>query len=240
VRRFLRRAQYAIGHYPVLLPILVRLTPEGTAKSITARTELVIEGFPRSGNTFAVFALRQANGGYLRVPSHVHQPAQVKRAVRRGLPTVVVVREPVEALASNLVVSRHVGPSEILREYIRYHRELVPLLGHVVVAAFEEIVTGSGSVVDRVNRRFDTSFRAFSHAPDDVEAVFAAIERRHGDVYGSGRLERLVPRPAPDRAEEKEWFVRQLTAPELSPLLAEARALHERFLAARAMLAGPG
>lgn len=239
-RRFLRRAQYALGHHPGLLPILVRLTPEGTAKAITRRTELVIEGFPRSGNTFAVFALRQANGGYLRVPTHVHQPAQVKRAVRLGLPTVVVIREPVEALASNLIFSRHVLPEEILREYVRYHQELVPLLGWVVVAAFEEIITGSGAVIDRVNRRFGTRFRAFSHEPSDVEAVFAAIERRHGDVYGYEQLERFVPRPAPDRAEAKAWFVQQLTAPEHGVLLAEARALHQRFLATRAMLDAGG
>ncbi len=235
-RRQLRRAQRALGHHTCLLPILVRLTPEGTAKAITPRTELVVEGFPRSGNTFAVFALRQANGGYLRVPSHVHQPSQVKAAVRRGLPTILVVREPVDSLASNLIYSPHVRPREIIEEYIGYHAELAPLLAHLVVAAFEEIVTDSAGVIERVNRRFGTSFRAFSHAPGDVDAVFAAIERRHGDVYGNGELGRRVPRPVADRDGEKASLVAHLTAPGLASRLAEARALHARFLATRAVL----
>ena len=44
-------------------------------------TQMVIEGFPRSGNTFAVFAFRHAQRRDIRVAHHLHAPAQVIRAV---------------------------------------------------------------------------------------------------------------------------------------------------------------
>ena len=106
-RRVLRRGKYLVGHDPAFLPILLRATPMGTEKRITRDTDIVVEGFPRSGNTFAVFALRDASDGRLSVASHVHHPSQVKLAVRKGLPTLLVIREPVACLASYLIAGPH-------------------------------------------------------------------------------------------------------------------------------------
>ena len=50
-RRVMRIGKYAAGHNAVTLPLLLRATPEGTARAITDETALVVEGFPRSGNT---------------------------------------------------------------------------------------------------------------------------------------------------------------------------------------------
>src|SRR5437773_3659904 len=65
-------------------------------------TEIVIEGFPRSATSFAVAAFRLAQDREVVVGHHVHSPAQVIEAVRRGVPAIVLVREPEEAALSFL------------------------------------------------------------------------------------------------------------------------------------------
>ena len=55
---FFERTKNFFGHEPIFLPILLRLTPLGTSRQITPATDLVIEGFPRSGNTFTTFGSR--------------------------------------------------------------------------------------------------------------------------------------------------------------------------------------
>ena len=62
VRRLLRHGKYMIGHDPIFLPILLRLTPMGISKEITDHTDIVVEGFPRSGNTFTVFGAPKRRG----------------------------------------------------------------------------------------------------------------------------------------------------------------------------------
>src|SRR5436853_2842515 len=60
VRRNLRRARELLGDDPVFLPLVLRATPTGTVRRLTDATQLVIEGMPRSGNTFAFFAIMHA------------------------------------------------------------------------------------------------------------------------------------------------------------------------------------
>jgi hypothetical protein len=100
VLRSLRRGKYLLGHDPWTLPVLLRFTPTGISRQITEHTDLVVEGFPRSGNTFMVTALQQVTDHRLRIASHVHHPAQVKLAYLRNVPTVLVVREPLDTLCT--------------------------------------------------------------------------------------------------------------------------------------------
>ncbi len=48
------------GKYPLLFYFLYGLLPKNRMLSVNRNTQLVIEGFPRSANTFAVVALQNA------------------------------------------------------------------------------------------------------------------------------------------------------------------------------------
>lgn len=65
-------------------------------------TRLCIEGYPSSGNTFAISVVRQAWPG-LSVASHRHCIAAVRRALQLSVPTIVLLRQPEEAISSNAV-----------------------------------------------------------------------------------------------------------------------------------------
>lgn len=231
-RRLLRRARRLLGDAPVLLPVVLWGTPGSSRRAITPETQAVIEGFPRSGNTFAYFALQEAHGP-VPVSSHVHVPAQVKRAVQLGKPTLFVVREPVACLASLLTAAPHVRIRPAYQEYVHHHRQIVPLLDDVVIGTFEQITTDFGSVIDAVNERFGTTFARFEQTPENVDRVFARIDAHYEELYGDKASERVVPRPSAARRAEKEWLTAELTAPRHADLLAEAREVYE-VLAARA------
>jgi hypothetical protein len=68
---------------------------------VDARTDIVIEGFPASANTFAVAAFRLAQEPrYMRIAHHTHVPAQVIEATRLGVPAILLIREPMQAVLS--------------------------------------------------------------------------------------------------------------------------------------------
>jgi hypothetical protein len=233
VRRVLRRGKYLAGHDPAFLPLLLRATPMGTDKRITADTDIVVEGFPRSGNTFAVFALGDASQGRLNVASHVHHPSQVKLAVRRGLPTLLVIREPVACLASYLIAGPHGRPKQVLHEYLGYHRELLPYVDDLVVADFTEVTSDFGAVIGRVNERFGTEIPVFVHTEDHVERVLAAVDAHHREVHPEKKAEFGVPRPSQWRSGLNERHRDTLRSSEFAERVEEAMHMRDLFLRRR-------
>ncbi len=231
--RALRRGKYLVGHHPALLPVLLRLTPEGIGRRITASTDLVVEGFPRAGNTFTVFALQNAADNRLRIASHVHHPAQVRHAVALGVPTVLVVREPVATLASYLVFGQHGRAPRVTEEYRDYHREVIPYLDGLMVCEFDEITTDLSAVIARINRRWSLQIPAFDQSAENVERVFADISRHHALVHKKQSPDTVAPRPMMARSEFSQQRRAELLAPRNSRRLAEARGVYE-FYAAKA------
>ena len=99
--------------------------------------------------------------------------------MRRALPTVVVVREPIAVLASYLTYAQHGRPAGVLKEYISYYRELIPYVDQVVVCDFEEIDSDMASLVARINRRFSMDIPAFDDSKENVDHVFNEVARQH-------------------------------------------------------------
>jgi hypothetical protein len=228
-RRLMRRGKFLLGHDPLFLPILLRLTPEGNSRQITDHTELVVEGFPRSGNTFVVFALQDAAHHRLNLSSHVHHPSQVKLAVSRALPTVLVVREPVGTLASYLSFGQHGRPAMVLKEYSGYLRELVPYVDQVVICDFTEVVSDLSAVIDRINDRFSTSIPHFDQTPENTDKVFDEIERHHQLLHGRLDPVNVAPRPSAGRRDVSDRARAGILDPQNETLLAEAVKLYDYF-----------
>ena len=230
VLRFLRRGKYLLGHDPWTLPVLLRLTPTGISRQITEHTDLVVEGFPRSGNTFMVTALQQVTDHRLRIASHVHHPAQVKLAYLRKVPTVLVVREPLDTLVSYLSYAQHGRPAACIKEYCSYHRELLPYLDQAVLCDFRENVSNLSRSIARINERFAMDIPPFDGSPDNTERVFEQISRFHKFTHPKHRPDLVTPRPSSARQGTADRFRSELEQPRYAELMADARDLYEYYL----------
>ena len=228
VRRLLRRGKYlAVGSY--FLPVLLRLTPLGISRQITPQTDLVVEGFPRSGNTFTVFALNNAAHNEVLISSHVHHPAQIKYAMAHGVPTMLVVREPVATLASYLIFGQHGRPGTVFREYISYHRELVPYADRLLIGDFPEVSTDLSAVIDRINRKYSLHIPPFDQSAANVERVFAEISRQHKLIHRYRDPAEVAPRPSASRHAMSERISKELLQPRYRDILDQATEIYRFF-----------
>jgi len=227
----LGRADYElktmVARYPAVAMPLARRRGHGSV--LGPDTELVIEGFPRSGNSFAVAAFTLAQGRPIAVGHHVHAPAHVLAAGRAGVPVLVVIREPGEAVSTFVI--RHPDHADIsmrqaLRGYIRFYQPLLPHRGAFVVGPFGEVTTDFGAVTARINARFGTRFAEFEHTDANVRACFEAIDRHWRRTGAAGStLERVVARPSTERDLVKEEIRARYEAPELARLRQRAERL---------------
>jgi hypothetical protein len=193
---------------------------------LDATTRITIEGFPRSGNSFAQRAFSMANPEAV-VAHHTHAAAQVIASVRRGLPTVVLIREPRAAIRSFLVQRPDLGAAEAAHSYLAFYRPLVALRPGYVLASFEDVTRDMGGVIRKVNEHFRTAFATFAHTPEAVAAVFRQMDEHHAQRYGGVRATHIA-RPVSERAGQQASVV----LPDL-PILGRAAALHRELLASK-------
>jgi hypothetical protein len=165
-------------------------------------TDVTIEGFPRSANSFAVAAFRMPQGRPLEIAHHTHAAAQVLESVRRGLPTMVLVREPDDAVVATMQYRPFLTPHATFRGYARFHRAVLRVADGFIVAPFDDVIADFGAVMRRVNERFGTSFVPFEHTQDNAARVFGEMDDFWRSQVGEGEeFERRVGRPTSLRGE---------------------------------------
>ena len=221
--------------------------------------KLVIDGFTRSGVTFAVIAFQAGQRRPVRVAHTLHAPAHVAAAVRRRIPTLVTIRDPEAAVLSAIIREPYVTAEQGLRSWMRFYAHLLPYREGFVLGMFDEIVTDYGPVIRRLNEKFGTSFDEFVHSDQNVETCFEIIEDRARrppwsdalgrfecgliglaeyqkavDGYGSAaRLspipESRIPRPSAEREVMKEALLAQIWGPSLRDLRLDARRLFAEY-----------
>lgn len=234
--RFLWRLRYQIrcvlADYPSLYFNVYRFMKnrDHRGEKITRDKELVLEGFPRSGNSFAYAAFVTAQKRPVRVAHHLHAPAQVILSARWNIPTLVIVRNPLDAVTSFLIRHPEIIARQSLRAWIRYHRRLESYQQHFVVATFSQIIGDFGSVIGRLNERFGKSFLPFHHSDDHVAECFRFIEAQNAHQSNGGSVnEKSVARPSSARLTKKKMLLQTMQRIELGSLREEAGDLFERY-----------
>ena len=123
---------------PPLFFTLLASKKQSLTQAVNKNTDIVIEGFPRSGNRFAVGAFKQAQNDAVNIATHLHAPSQIIRGTQRSLPVLVVIRKPSEAVTSfkALILESHdrlntfLHPwslSQILRSNTRFYTSILPI-----------------------------------------------------------------------------------------------------------------
>jgi hypothetical protein len=220
-------ARYLVSSYPAVYLPWARRHYRGTGVVVVDDdTELVIEAFGRSGSTFAVDAFESAQTRPVAIAHHTHASAAVIDGVRRGIPTLVLVKDPVAATLSHMD-RRKIGAEQPLRAWVRYHERIAPYRHGFVVGETRHLSTGMGEMIEALNARFGTAYRVFQPTPAAVAAVFEGIEDRNLARYGE-RTE-FVARPNPERDARKEAGRQEAEAPGLAGLRERAYELYDRL-----------
>ena len=172
-------------------------------------TAVVIEGQPRSANTFAVIAFRLAQDRPVEIAHHLHAASQVLAAVRSNVPALVLIRQPEEVVLSRVISHPPITAAQALTDYIRFHEALLPERDWFVLAPFEQVTSDFGPVIKALNQRFGTQFGVFEHTEENVQECFALIESRF-QRQGGLVPQRVVAHPSEERRNLKELIRAEL------------------------------
>lgn len=213
---------------PLLSEAFVRIDPSVANARVTRETRIVIDGFPRSGNTYSRAAFQVANGPDVPISTHGHSHRFAQLGVKHGIPVITLIREPRAPLASILAFTREVSPHVLVRSYCRYYEAILPIIDDVVIAPFPAVIGDFGLIIDQVNAKWGTSFARYEKTEANEKAATAIVEAETRAVIGPQHFEAVVPRPSAQRSSREEALA-GLSARDLAEL-DRATALYDKIV----------
>jgi hypothetical protein len=228
--RWVLRSDFGVFR-PLYMPIerLKRsLNPSFRDLAVSNHSEVVIEGYPRSGNTFASHAFQYAQGRKVKIANRCHAPAQIMEAVKRKIPCLLLIRQPLDAAISSYVyIDGKLTPEFLLHHYLKFYNAISPYLETVVVASFDQVKNDFGHVIFRLNSRYGCDYNQFVNTPENVDAVFESIDTFDREFRQADNIsKRGVSRPVESRTALKRAATAVFESPSLQPLLDECNQLY--------------
>ena len=199
------------------------------AVAVTASTDLVVEGYPRSANTYVVMAIAAASSSPLSIAHHLHAPAHVRRAARLHTPTIVLGREPIAAAAS-LMVREAVPARRALTAYYRFYEGIYRTREKVLYCPFFLATTRLGYVVETLNDRFGTDFVPPENTDAPDPKIVGQIDQLQIELAGDQSLESSSGRPSRIRSALAAEAARTLLDPALSSERGRAHHAYRVFI----------
>jgi hypothetical protein len=134
------------------------------------------------------------------------------------VPTVVLIREPTEVIASLLAWESSLKIQVALKAYMTFYRKLMPYTMNILVVAFEDVISKPVDVVKAFNVRFDTHFNLPEYTDEELKNIKKGIRNK--------KVATASPIPTPEKEKAKEE-IRQLIKDE--PTLSDAIRVYKEF-----------
>lgn len=198
---------------------------------VTRQTEVAIEGYPRSGNSFATAMLRNCQDRNLSIASHLHVSAQLFRAKRLRKPLIMLIRHPLSAVSS-FVIRDSINPKLALKYYINFYRSAIRVIEYPVVVDFKELTEDFPIIIKNLNKRFSTEFQLPSDIDELRNDVFKEIDEHYKFVMGTSDVSLVSSSPDPKRKHRKKE-VEEYICHQHSGLLQKAEMIYERVMKER-------
>ncbi|MDY7021830.1 MAG: hypothetical protein SWJ54_10795 [Cyanobacteriota bacterium] len=185
---------------------MLKLIDDADRRVCQQDTDLCIEGFPRSANSFTFNILKQANPD-CKIVSHSHQIDNIKLAVAYGIPTIILIRSPIQAVASFCVFKHPIDRVDLLvKKWISYYRNISKLREQVVIIDFEIATKDINLAIKKLNETYTKEFKLVEDL-DRVKDEFFAARKAQYMESSDRKIVRQVSIPVSDRSNLKKHYV---------------------------------
>jgi hypothetical protein len=206
---------------PALFLPIARMRENNKRTVVRPTSDVLITGYWRCANHYATYAFISSQKRDVHVARLFHAPAQLILADRWKVPTLLLIRNPMDAVASATVFLDHDDPLPFLKFYNIYHSAVAPYRDRVVISDFDRTTSDFGGVITELNERYGRNFDPYLGSPEEEQRVKEMIRDEHS-VNSRGQVQTL-PLPSHEKDQLKEKVREKLRSPRCASLLEEAQ-----------------
>ena len=222
-----------LGQSTTLYRFVAFIHPTIHRRWVRKKTCLLIDGYPRCANTFAYHGFLEAhnisveNSSHTNIAHHTHQPAQILRGVELGVPTLVLIREPIGCVSSLIVRNSKLSIEYALKRYVKFYKKVIKVKNKTTVGSFDQVVSNYGRVIKKVNSKFEINFEIPSHTKNFEKKVFDRINWINKKTEKGSR--KRISKPDNKKEKEKEKLKVKI---ENSRWVEEAKKIYRKMIEA--------
>lgn len=171
-------------------------------------TEIVIEGFPRCGNTFALASFKYSNP-VIKTATHVHLPYQIIFAKKYNTPTIILLRNPLDSISSLIIRDSNYTINEAVIYYIKFHKTVLEYKNYMILSDFSSTINDFPSIIKKLNDKKGTDFQYHDNKLTTINKIKNKLEKEEAEKYGKG-YEKVFGLPSNKRKNEKVNLVSEI------------------------------
>jgi hypothetical protein len=145
---------------PALYFRWLRLARDIDVDAMLVSADLILDGYPRSGNTYCSIVLNELYP-QASIVTHLHSIAILKASVRNSIPAIALIRDPEQAIPSSIakrIYGQGMSLSDALRievdAYVSYYSYVSRNTNLLCVLRMEDVVRDPQVLIDSLVRRF--------------------------------------------------------------------------------------
>ena len=166
--------------------------------AVSRESNICIEGYPRSSNSYAVVAFHLANEN-VRIAHHHHVLAQIYKSMDYHIPIITVIRKPEDAITSFLIFQRSFNVDLYIKTYTQYYKRIISLHDQMIIADFDTVVNNFNKVINAVNVKYNSNYRIINNLEYRQNEIFGKLSEVN-KIYFRGDKNKLM---FPDDEREK-------------------------------------
>jgi hypothetical protein len=213
--------RYKLGSHPMTY-LLLGLSKRFWKNMVSVDTTICIEGFLRSANSFTLHSFLKDNPE-ARVAHRLHVPQQIIRAAKLKIPCIVLICNPLDSLASLLIIDNILTISLAINSYCEFYKLIFHIRESYAVTRFQNTISNFSPVVAAVNHIFGTQFNATPGTAADGERIFTYLREHHKNKK---QAKYLLPVPTSEKETLKQKIRKNIQE---HPRYPEASEIFSRF-----------
>lgn len=191
-------------------PAYISSRPVYSGVRPTPDTVLIVDGFPRSANSYCYYGLKRAFGHLGEVRGHTHAGAVFDHASRRNIPSVALIRHPVDAVSSFLQYNTRLTPGIALKSYSLFYEATIRNSDSVLICSFSTITQDFSSLLLSIQNRFSIDRIQTTWSTDDDRATKGEVEASHLARNGGSLATARVPLPRSERDAARQVLAQKV------------------------------
>lgn len=182
-------------------------------------TTLCVEGFQRSGNGYCEAILKYKNKD-LEITHHAHAFANIKRSVQWNVPILVLVRNPIDCIASLITFDERLSDNIAIGNYIRYYRAVERYKDQILIIEFSQLTEAPDVIIEKVNQKYSMNLNKLNFSAEE-QAEYLKYKKANYD-------QAILASPFPDDAKKPKTD-KHRTRLFKNPKMKEALRLYEKL-----------
>jgi len=171
---------------------------------VNSETEICIEGYPRSANTFIFHLLKILKPSVL-VGGHSHTIANIKLALKKKVPVFVLIRNPIDAISSQVLRSNIVkNKSEkknieyAIEDYKSFYNYILKNRDKVKLLHFDDVLNNLDNILRIIEMNSTLKFSDL-----DKNFILEAVQLTYKKIKSFKHLSTYKISSAPDKRRKK-------------------------------------